>query len=223
MTSKKFLSSIMCSLLLVSSFCSVGTVSLAAEPEPEMVGMVLVNGDQSFDSDSAAITAANQHRWLSYPASRIQINPGIRPALGSNLALKVGLFVNGVRNLTSNANASFQYYYAEFAVDGNASTRWAPASVNNQWICVDLESIEDILKIVISWESAYGRSYRIDVSTTGTADSDFTTIIDNTNGRGGTETLTFNPVKARYIRLYNRTSSNSSWGASVYEFEIYSE
>ena len=107
MTSKKLQSSIMCLLMLASllSF-NLGTISFAAEPEPDMVGTVLTDGDQDFDCNSVVHADSGQWRWLSYPASRIQINPGVRPALGNSLALKVGLFVNGVRNLTSNTNAS---------------------------------------------------------------------------------------------------------------------
>jgi len=124
---------------------------------------------------------------------------------------------------SSEQNSNGQWYYAIYAVDGNASTRWAPATVNNQWLRVDLGQVTEISRVFISWESAYARSFRIEVSTTGTADADFTTVYSTTTGPGGKQTITFAPVNARYVRLYNVNSSNSSWGASVYEFEIYSE
>jgi len=134
-----------------------------------------------------------------------------------NLALEQPITSSSVQY--SNGN----YYYAEYAVDGIPGTRWAPAGTTNEWICVDLGAVMEISRVVIMWESAYGRSYRIDVSATGTNNADFTTAFETTAGSGGTETRRFTPVNARYVRLYCRTSSNSSWGASVYEFEIYPE
>lgn len=39
------------------------------------IGNVDMAGDPTFDSDSIANSNSNQHRWLSYPGSRLSINP----------------------------------------------------------------------------------------------------------------------------------------------------
>ena len=51
------------------------------------------------------------------------------------------------------------------AVDGNMGTRWASVQgVDPQWIQVDLGATTTISRVVLYWETAYARSYQIQVS-----------------------------------------------------------
>lgn len=50
------------------------------------------------------------------------------------------------------------------AVDGSSSTRWGSGFSDNQWIEVDLGSAKSINRVRLNWDSAYGKSYRIEVS-----------------------------------------------------------
>ena len=108
---------------------------------------------------------------------------------------------------------------ASAAIDGNLATRWASSSSNNQWLMVDLGSNMEVSRVILRWEAAYGRTYRIEYATAA-APTTWLTAVTNNNGTGGVETLDFTPVTARYIRFYGLTRA-TSWGFSLFEFEIY--
>lgn len=103
------------------------------------------------------------------------------------------------------------------AIDGIADTRWASIQSDVEWLCVDLGTAQNISKVVLSWEAAYGKSYEIQVSQDG---KNFTTVATNTNGKGGTEELKFSKINARYIR-FQGISRATGYGYSLWEFEVY--
>ena len=108
---------------------------------------------------------------------------------------------------------------ARYATDGNMLSRWASAEADNQWIMVDLGADMDVSRVVLFWETAYARNYRIETAKAA-APNTFTTAASVTGGGGGMDTLTFPSVNARYIRLFCETRA-TAWGFSLYEFEIY--
>ncbi len=75
---------------------------------------------------------------------------------------------------------------AALAVDGSPGTRWSSAWTDPQWIRVDLGATATITQVVLQWERAYGRAYRIETSDDGTT---WTPVHTTANGTGGTETL----------------------------------
>ena len=107
-------------------------------------------------------------------------------------------------------------YPASYAVDGNTSTRWSSQFSDPQWLQVDLGTTRAISKVVLRWESAYGKSYQIQVSNDATT---WTSVYSTTTGPGGTETLNVTG-SGRYIRMYG-TQRGTSYGYSLYEFEVY--
>ncbi|AEV85853.1 hypothetical protein ACWT_4834 [Actinoplanes sp. SE50] len=102
------------------------------------------------------------------------------------------------------------------AFDGNAGTRWSSRFTDPQWIQVDLGAAATISKVELRWEGAYGKAYRIQTSSDGTA---WTDIYATTSGAGGTESLTVSG-SGRYVRLYG-TARASGYGYSLYEFQVY--
>lgn len=50
------------------------------------------------------------------------------------------------------------------ATDGNGSSRWSSNYTDNEWIYVDLGAEKSVGAVVLSWEAAYGKSYKIQVS-----------------------------------------------------------
>lgn len=109
------------------------------------------------------------------------------------------------------------YYPARYAVDGNATTRWSSAASDPQWIYVDLQATYSITKVVINWESAYGKSYQIQVSSDA---ANWTTVWSTTTGTAGIVTSTFAATNARYVRMYG-TARGTGYGYSLYELEVY--
>lgn len=106
---------------------------------------------------------------------------------------------------------------ASNAVDGNLTTRWASAFSDPQWIRVDLGTATDISQVVLHWEDAYAIQFQIQVSNNGQS---WTTVHSETNGNGGTDTISFSTVSARYVRMYG-TQRVTVYGYSLFEFEVY--
>jgi type 1 glutamine amidotransferase len=101
------------------------------------------------------------------------------------------------------------------AVDGNSGTRWSSAFADPQWISVDLGAVHRISHVRLTWETAYGRAYRMETSTDGNAwQSMFTT----TTGDGGTDDIAV-AADARYVRVTG-TQRGTQWGYSLWELSV---
>ncbi|WP_418961059.1 glycosyl hydrolase family 8 [Streptomyces tritici] len=106
---------------------------------------------------------------------------------------------------------------AALAVDANTSTRWASAEgVDPQWVRIDLGSNHTISRVKLNWEAAYGKAYRIQTSTDGTA---WTDVYTTTSGDGAIDDLTVSGT-GRYVRMYG-TTRGTPYGYSLWEFEVY--
>ena len=108
-------------------------------------------------------------------------------------------------------------FAAKNAVDGNEGTRWSSNFADNAWITVDLGKTYSVDKVILNWEGAYGKAYKIQTSTNG---SSWTTVKNVTNGKGGKETVTFTATSARYVRMQGVTRA-LPYGYSLWEMEVY--
>ncbi len=102
------------------------------------------------------------------------------------------------------------------AIDNNPSTRWSSESNDNQWICMDFRKIVEFNRVVLHWEAAFGKSYKIQVSNDS---QNWTTVYSTDAGDGSIDEITFSPITARYVRMYG-TVRGTGWGYSLYEFEV---
>ncbi|WP_440067269.1 glycosyl hydrolase family 8 [Streptosporangium sp. OZ121] len=103
------------------------------------------------------------------------------------------------------------------AFDGDTATRWASAEGHDpEWIRVDLGASATISRVRLTWEAAYGKSYRVEVSPDG---STWTTAYSTTTGDGGVDDLALSGT-GRYVRMYG-TARGTSYGYSLYEMEVY--
>ncbi|MFH1497876.1 MAG: discoidin domain-containing protein, partial [Verrucomicrobiota bacterium] len=110
-------------------------------------------------------------------------------------------------------------FVAANAFDGSAGTRWASDAADGESIEVDLGEVVNIHRFDLSWETAYGSAYRIQVrNTTGDA---WTTVVTETAGDGGEDSHAY-AVSARYVRLVG-DARGTPWGYSLWEFEVYAE
>jgi len=103
------------------------------------------------------------------------------------------------------------------AVDGNRATRWSSNWSDPQWLRVDLGAPRQVSRVVLRWEAAYARGYRIEVSDDG---SSWRSVFGTTSGDGGLDEIAFAPTTARYLRMYG-TARATGWGYSLYELEVY--
>ena len=106
---------------------------------------------------------------------------------------------------------------ASAAVDGSTTTRWSSAASDPQWLQIDLGSSQSICKVVLNWETAYGKSFQIQTSADGS--TNWTPIFTTTTGTGGIQTLTVAGT-GRYIRMYG-TVRGTGYGYSLWEFQVF--
>ncbi|WP_435744264.1 cellulase family glycosylhydrolase [Microbacterium sp. PMB16] len=108
-------------------------------------------------------------------------------------------------------------YAAAKAVDGSTTTRWASAEGNAaQWITVDLGAGATVSKVVLQWEAAYAKGYKVQISADG---SSWTTLATETVGNGGSDTWNVSGT-GRYLRI-NATVRGTAWGYSLWELKAY--
>jgi hypothetical protein len=106
---------------------------------------------------------------------------------------------------------------ARYAVDGSGTSRWASVQGNDsEWISIDLGEEKTFQRVVLSWETAYGKEYKIQGSEDGTRWSD---IYHETEGNGAIDTIEVTAA-ARYVRMMGIVRG-TQYGYSLYEFEIY--
>jgi beta-glucanase (GH16 family) len=102
------------------------------------------------------------------------------------------------------------------AVDGNTGTRWSSAFSDPQWIRVDLGSTRNVARIVLRWETAYGRGYQLQSSNDAV---NWSTFYSTTAGNGGIDDVAVTAA-GRYIRM-NGTARATQYGYSLWELQIY--
>ncbi|GKX30773.1 hypothetical protein SH1V18_32530 [Vallitalea longa] len=68
------------------------------------------------------------------------------------------------------------------------------------------------------WETAYGKAYKIQVSNDNINWND---VYSTSSGDGGIDNITFEPVNARYIRVYGIERGLIDCGYSIFEFQVY--
>ena len=102
------------------------------------------------------------------------------------------------------------------ATDGNGATRWAGDWADPQWVQVDLGAVTTFQHVQLVWESAFGRSYEIQVSDDGRA---WRPVYGTTTGNGGVDSIDVT-ASGRYVRLH-ATQRGTGWGYSLYEFGVY--
>jgi beta-glucosidase len=105
------------------------------------------------------------------------------------------------------------------AVDGSATTRWASAFSDPQWIYVDLGTTYNINRVKITWEAALGKDYQ--VQTAATTSGPWTAIKTITGNTALVNDHTGLSGSGRYLRIYG-TARGTGYGYSIYELEVYS-
>ncbi|HVY25880.1 MAG TPA: discoidin domain-containing protein [Polyangiaceae bacterium] len=107
---------------------------------------------------------------------------------------------------------------AALAVDGNTGTRWeSTQGVDPQWLTLDLGSTKTFDRVYLSWEGAYGKTYKIQQSNDNV---NFTDVFSTSTGDGGVDDLTGLSGNGRYVRMYG-TQRGTQWGYSLYEMQVH--
>jgi len=126
----------------------------------------------------------------------------------NNLAFLKPAFASSFTKDADNASA---------VTDGGMGSRWSSEYNDNQWIYVDLGAETEFNNVELDWESAYGKAYKLQISSTAETWTDIYSTIDC---KGGKDRITFPTVKARYVRMLGLKRA-SQWGYSLWEFKVY--
>jgi hypothetical protein len=115
---------------------------------------------------------------------------------------------------TSGANAATSVTTAT-TYQNYTATRWESTSSDPQWIMVDLGSAVEVNRVVLKWHTDYGKAFKIQASTDGTA---WTDLYSTTVGASYSVTdTTFAKTTARYVRM-NGTQRGNANGYSLFAF-----
>ena len=116
--------------------------------------------------------------------------------------------------------SSFDPWNGDFtpkqAFDGNPATRWSSNWTDNEWIQVDLGSVQTFNHVQLVWESAYGKAYAIQTSNDGSSWTNLRTVTD---GNGGIDSFDVT-ASARYVRLA-LSGRGTEYGYSLFEMGVY--
>lgn len=166
-------------------------------------------------STSAAASTAPAAAPATASAAAVRA-AGPAPAAGPVAAAAEPALVSQGRPVTASSTENADYTPASAAVDGSPSTRWASAATDSEWIQVDLGTRTDVARVVLTWESAYARGYRIQVSDDAAS---WSTVFTTTTGTGGTETRTVTGT-GRFVRVLG-TQRATGYGYSLWELQVF--
>jgi hypothetical protein len=121
--------------------------------------------------------------------------------------------INKIAVATSLENVS---YPGNAAIDGNLNTRWSSQYVDPQSIYIDLGVRYDVCQVILHWEDALGKDFKIQISDDAVHWTDVVSIT------GNTDLDNYYPLQntARYVQVKG-TARGTTYGYSIREFEIY--
>jgi hypothetical protein len=97
-------------------------------------------------------------------------------------------------------------------------TKWTSEKSDPQWIMVDLDSERYINRVILKWDSAYARSFKIQVATD---TAEWTDVFSTAKaGCRSVTDETFDVTKARYVRMYGTKRGDRERGYSLFDFMV---
>lgn len=106
---------------------------------------------------------------------------------------------------------------ALFAVDGRPETRWESRWADDEWIYVDLGKHYTVERVVLRWDTAYGKRYVIELSDLA---EHWAPLYTETRGNGNVDNLTGHTGTGRYVRMRG-LERGTALGYSLQAFEVY--
>ena len=107
---------------------------------------------------------------------------------------------------------------ADRAIDGRNNTRWSSQYRDNEYIAIEMDTVHPISRMMLHWEVAYGRHYKIEVSDDG---EHWTEVFEETCSNGGYDRILFDPIETRHVRMFG-VKRATQFGFSLWAMEAYS-
>ena len=126
--------------------------------------------------------------------------------------------------LNKEASASSTFSGDEYALDhlndGNSGTRWQTnyhGDLTEEFVVVDLGGTYQLDRIILNYEAAYAKKYKIQGSIDGT---NYVDITNELTGAAGENRLLNLNASARYVKI-EFIEAATNYGYSLYELEVY--
>ncbi|HEX6447271.1 MAG TPA: discoidin domain-containing protein, partial [Streptosporangiales bacterium] len=115
-------------------------------------------------------------------------------------------------------DGQYPQFDPKYAIDGDLTTRWSSCGDDGAWLQVKLPQQATLGKVVLHWETAYGKAYDIETSADGAT---WTKAASVTDGDGGTDVVYLDGAPdAQYVRMQG-VKRGTQYGFSLYEFQVY--
>ena len=101
--------------------------------------------------------------------------------------------------------------------DASDGSRWKSEVTSDEWIYVDLGEETEVATIVLNWETAHAKAYKLQLSDDARTWRD---VYVQNDCKGGIETIKIEPQQARYVKMQG-VQYATMWGYSLYEIEVY--
>ncbi|MFF7291097.1 discoidin domain-containing protein [Microbacterium sp. NPDC008134] len=135
--------------------------------------------------------------------------------------LTVASSVNLAIDSATRASGYAGYNLVFSLADGDPNTRWRGNNADSAWAQIDLGSSKPVSTVRLSWEAAFAKTYKIQLSDDGRAWRDaYATPAGGSDG--GIDVITLDGQTARYVRMQTLTRA-LNYGPSLWEFEIFSD
>jgi hypothetical protein len=140
----------------------------------------------------------------------------------NNSSYYSGYYYNPYQGFDYSNYSTTNYFFASYAVDGNMSTRWCAANIEEyHYLSVDLGGFYNIAGTEVHWKKMAGAAngYRIDVSSN---NINWVMKVDRTNNTDSDDVQTDNFLAngVRYVKITVTGLKSGSW-ASIYEFKVF--
>jgi len=145
--------------------------------------------------------------WMDNNKLASVISTGKSP-ITNNLALGKAAYA---------ASTNDSQYAASKVTDGDLTTRWESQYSDPQWVYVDLGETYSVSKVILHWETAYSKEYKIQVSNDTVNWKD---VYSTVAGAGGVESINIPQGYGRYVRIYT-TKRATGYGNSLFELEVF--
>lgn len=184
-----------------------------------------VNGNEYVEKLWVTNGASPRIDTLVLPVEKIGSSSNSFKGVIDNLAIYNNAISFDGTNLALNKPAESStneapHLSADQAVDGDTGTRWASDFTDDNEFRVDLGERQEIDSVMIKWENAFAKKYKIFVSGDGEQWQNVKADDGAIDGKGGVETIRFDPLIARYVK-FQGIERGTIYGYSIFEFEVY--
>jgi hypothetical protein len=103
-------------------------------------------------------------------------------------------------------------------VGGSENSRYVGSDkiLDPQWLMLDMGGEILFITVELCWQTAYGKSYNIDISDHGAT---WITVYSETNGRARVAVIDISGNSGRCIRMYGH-KRGTIWGYSLLDFKV---